>query len=109
MVIGVICVLYAFIIHIRLGEYIVLEFNIHYSTFTIQPLGGCSLVDSVSGVVEVLVVEFAAVFGFQVLDGDVVDLAGLQGLKIDAEYLVTRVGGLGDGDGFFVELATPIL
>ena len=67
------------------------------------------LVQTIRGVVEVLVVELAAVFGFEVLDGDVVDLAGLQGLKVDAECLVTRVGGLGDGDGFFVELATPIL
>ena len=59
----------------------------------------------VGGVVEVLVVELAAVFGFEVLDGDVVNLAGLQGLKIDAECLVTRVGGLGDGNVFLVELA----
>ena len=65
------------------------------------------LVQTIRGVVEVLVVELAAVFGFEVLDGDVVDLAGLQGLKVDAECLVTRVCGLGDGDGFFVELGHP--
>ena len=67
------------------------------------------LVQTIRGVVEVLVVEFAAVFGFQILDVDVVDLARLQGLQVDAECLVTRVGGLGDGDGFLVELATSIL
>ena len=63
----------------------------------------------VGGVVEVLVVELAAVFGFEVLDIDVVDLACLERFQIDGDRVGFAFCSLGDGDCFFVELATSIL
>ena len=63
----------------------------------------------VGGVVEVLVVELAAVFGFEVLDIDVVDLACLERFQIDGDRVGFAFCSLGDGDCFFSELATSIL